>query len=418
MAAIKPIRTDGDLEQALERIDEIFEAEDGTPESDELDVLTVLVEHYEDEHHPIGFPNPVAAIEFRMDQSGLTKRDLVPFLGSRSRVSEVLSGKRAITMSMARALHRHLGIPAEVLLQEPGASFDPEYEDLEPERFPLKAMAKAGWIPDVPDLRDRAEELVRGLIERAGGPQAAAAPLYRKNDHRRMNAKTDDYALRAWCWQVMAAAQEDLPDATYEPGTVTPEFLRSLVQLSASRRGPRRVKDFLAESGICFEYVRHLPRTHLDGAAIQLHDGRPVIGMTLRYDRIDNFWYTLMHELAHVSLHLDNGGEDTAFVDDHSLRDVESASVDPREAQADRMAEDALIPPDAWNDGAILDRPTGMAVLDLAAEADVHPAIVAGRVRHRLGNYRLLSHFVGSGRVRREFVGSENNDSTQIRQCN
>ena len=198
----------------------------------------------------------------------------------------------------------------------------------------------------------------------------------------------------------MAAAQENLPDAAYEPGTVSPEFLRSLAQLSASRRGPRRVKDFLAESGIGFEYVRHLPRTHLDGAAIQLHDGRPVIGMTLRYDRIDNFWYTLMHELAHVGLHLDNGGEDTAFVDDHSLRDVESASVDPREAQADRMAEEALIPPDVWNDGAILDRPTGMAVMDLAVEAKIHSAIVAGRVRHRLGNYRLLSQFVGTGQVR------------------
>ena len=339
-----------------------------------------------------------------MEQAGLTNRDLIPFLGSRSRVSEVLSGKRAITMSMARALHRHLGIPAEVLLQEPGARFDPAYEGLEPERFPLKAMAEAGWIPDVPDLKDRAEELVRGLIERAGGPQVAAAPLYRKNDQRRMNAKTDDYALRAWCWQVMAAARENPPAAAYRPGTVSPEFLRSLAQLSASRRGPRRVRDFLADNGIGFEYVCHLPRTHLDGAAIKLHDGRPVIGMTLRYDRIDNFWYTLMHELAHVGLHLDDGGVDTAFVDDHSLRGVETAVVDLREAQADRMAEDALIPPDVWKDGAILDRPNAMAVLDLAAEANVHPAIVAGRVRHTLGNYRLLSQFVGTGQVRMHFA--------------
>ena len=405
MAAIKPIRTDGDLEQALVRIDQIFDADEGTPESDELDVLTVLVERYEDERHPIGFPTPAAAIEFRMEQAGLTKRDLISFLGSRSRVSEVLSGKRAISMSMARALHRHLAIPAEVLLQEPGAGFDTPYEDLEPERFPLKAMAKAGWIPDLPDLKDRAEELVRGLIDRAGGSQAAAAPLYRKNDQRRMNAKTDDYALRAWCWQVMAVAHENLPNAIYESGTVSPEFLRSLAQLSASRRGPRRVKDFLAESGIGFEYVRHLPRTHLDGAAIQLHDSRPVIGMTLRYDRIDNFWYTLMHELAHVGLHLDNGGEDTAFVDDHTLRDVGTASGDPRESQADSLAEDALVPPNIWKDGAILDRPNAMAVLDLASEANVHPAIVAGRVRHKLGNYRLLSQFVGSGQVRREFGG-------------
>ena len=169
MAAIKPIRTEGDLEQALERIDRIFDADEGTPESNELDVLTDLVELYEDKRDPIGFPTPVAAIEFRMEQAGLTNRDLIPFIGGRSKVSEVLSGKRAITMSMARALHRHLGIPAEVLLQEPGAGFDPAYEELEPERFPLKAMAKAGWIPNVSDLKDRAEELIGGLIERAGG---------------------------------------------------------------------------------------------------------------------------------------------------------------------------------------------------------------------------------------------------------
>ena len=107
--------------------------------------------------------------------------------------------------------------------------------------------------------------------------------------------------------------------------------------------------------------------------------------------------------LAHVSLHLDNGGEDTAFVDDHSLRGVEPAARDSKESQADRMAEDALIPPGIWNDGAILNRPTTMAVLDLAAEAKVHPAIVAGRVRYELSNYRLLSQFVGTGQVRRQF---------------
>lgn len=118
MAAIKPIRTEEDLDRALARIDEIFDAEVNTPESDELDVLVDLVEHYESKHYPIGYPTPIDAIKFRMDQAGLTQRDLVPFMGSRAKVSEVLSGKRAITMSMARALHEHLGIPAEILLQD------------------------------------------------------------------------------------------------------------------------------------------------------------------------------------------------------------------------------------------------------------------------------------------------------------
>ena len=412
MVTVRAIHRENDYRAAMIRIEALMNALSGPegqvddaddPRSIELDVLVDLVELYESKTVEIGFPTVIDAIEFNLDRLSLTRRDLVPLIGSRAKVSEVLSGKRPITMSMARALHRHLGIPAEVLIQEPGARFDPAFDDLEPERFPLKAMAKAGWIPNVSDLKDRAEELIGGLIERAGGQRVATAPLYRKNDQRRMNAKTDEYALRAWCWQVMATAQENLPDAKYEPGTVSPEFLRCLAELSTSGDGPGRARDFLAQSGIGLHAVRHLQRTHLDGAAVLLVDGRPVIGLTLRYDRIDNFWYTLMHELAHVSLHLDNGGEDTAFVDDHSLRGVEAAAGDSKEAQADRLAEDALIPPGIWNDGAILDRPNAMAVLDLAAEAKVHPAIVAGRVRYELVNYRLLSQFVGTGQVRPQF---------------
>src|SRR3972149_3330043 len=146
----------------------------------------------------MGYPSPVAAIQFRMEQAGLSKRDLIPFIGSRAKVSEVLSGKRAITMPMARALHEHLGIPAGVLLREPGVALHEPLGDLEWSRFPLKAMAKLGWIPRRANLAKRARELMAGLIERAGGAEVASAALYRRNDNARTNAKTDPYALPAW----------------------------------------------------------------------------------------------------------------------------------------------------------------------------------------------------------------------------
>ena len=111
MDNVKRIRTEADYEAALARIDELMDARAGTPEGEELDVLADLVEHYEGKSVLMGFPTPVAAIEFRMEQAGLTPRDLIPFIGSRSKVSEVLSGKRQLTMPMARALHEHLGIP-------------------------------------------------------------------------------------------------------------------------------------------------------------------------------------------------------------------------------------------------------------------------------------------------------------------
>ncbi len=409
MAGIKRIRTEKDYEAALARIGELMDALSGPegqvddaddPDRIELDVLTDLVEFYEERHHPIRFPSAVAAIEYRMDQQSLTQRDLIPCIGSRSKVAEVLSGKRDITMSMARALNRHLRIPADVLLQKPGSDLDAAFNDMEPRRFPLKEMAKRGWIPDLPDLADRAEELVGGLIHRAGGFAVAAAPLYRKNDNRRVNAKTDEYALKTWCWQVMASANERKSEVPYEPGVVTLDFLRRVAQLSPHEDGPRRARDFLREHGIGIEFVRHLPRTYLDGAALRLASGGPVIGLTLRYDRIDNFWFCLMHELAHVGLHLD-GNEDDSFIDDLTLRNAFGAT-DPKETQADQWAEEAFIPLDVWETSNAREHATPFAVMGLANASQIHPAIVAGRIRHERQNYRLLSQFVGTGKVRRQ----------------
>ena len=402
MAVIKPIRSESDYNDALARIDEIFGAEVGTPESDECDVLVDLVELYEQRHYSVELPGVSAALEFHMDQTGMKPRDLVAFLGSRAKVSEVLSGKRQLTMSMARALHQHLGIPAEVLLQESGADFEAPLDELEPKKFPLRAMVNAGWIPDVPDLFDRGEEIVRDLMERAGGREAALSPLYRRNDDRRINAKADEYALKAWCWQVMAQANARRLTTTYQPGTVSPEFLLDVARLSPHEDGPVRARNFLNENGIGLEFVPHLRRTYLDGAALILSDGRPVIGMTLRYDRIDNFWFCLLHELAHVGRHMDGNCED-GFIDDHTLRGVKGPGTGSKEGEADEWAEEALIPSSLWEDSLVMTRPAPMAVIDMAYELGIHPAIIAGRVRYQRGNYRLLSQFVGSKQVRRQF---------------
>jgi HTH-type transcriptional regulator/antitoxin HigA len=402
MGKIKPIRTEADYEAALARIDTLMDAEAGTPEGEELDVLTDLVEHYEAKHVPMGFPSAVAAIEFRVEQAGLSQRDLVPFMGSRAKVSEVLSGSRKLTMSMARALHDHLGIPAEVLLQEPGARLAEPLAGIEWKRFPLKAMAKLGWIPNVRNVESRAEEVMGELIRRAGGPEVAGAVLYRKNDHARANAKTDPYGLKAWCWKVLAEANEARPPVAYHPGTITVDFLRQLARLSWSDEGPRLAKEFLAKHGIPLVGVFRLPRTYLDGAALKLGDGTPVIGLTLRYDRIDNFWFCLLHELAHVGRHMDNDG-DVAFVDDLTLRDTEGARRDSKEAQADEWAEEALVPHAVWETSEARLNPTPMAVVNLSKALQLHPAIIADKIRHEQKNYRLLSHFVGTGEVRRQF---------------
>ena len=117
MVHVQPIRTEADYQAALARLDQIFQAEIGTADGDERDVLCDLIGCYEDKHYPIDPPDdPVAAIEFCMDQRNLTAHDLVPYFGTLDEVSKVLARKQEITMPVARALHEHLGIAAETLL--------------------------------------------------------------------------------------------------------------------------------------------------------------------------------------------------------------------------------------------------------------------------------------------------------------
>lgn len=114
---IKPIRTKKDYEQALERLEVIFDAKKGTDKGDELEILGMLIENYENEKFPINFPDPVEAIKFRMEQLGYNQTDLANVVGLKSRASEILSRKRKLSLEMIRQLHDRLNIPTEVLIQ-------------------------------------------------------------------------------------------------------------------------------------------------------------------------------------------------------------------------------------------------------------------------------------------------------------
>lgn len=115
---IKAIKTEQDYDQALKRLGDIFHAETDTPEGDEAEVLTILIEKYEDGHYPIGMPDPIEAIKFRMEQMGMKQKDLAEVVGFTSRVSEILNRKRKLTLGMIRKLNDKLHIPTEVLVQE------------------------------------------------------------------------------------------------------------------------------------------------------------------------------------------------------------------------------------------------------------------------------------------------------------
>lgn len=114
---IKPIKTKNDYEEAMLRLENIFDAKRGTAKGDELEILSLLIEKYEDEHFPIDLPDPVEAIKFRMEQLGLTQTDLANIVGQKSRASEILNRRRKLSLDMIRQLHETWRIPTEVLVQ-------------------------------------------------------------------------------------------------------------------------------------------------------------------------------------------------------------------------------------------------------------------------------------------------------------
>jgi len=388
------IHTDTEHREALAALDRLLELDPdpGTPDAEELALLALTVESYEKERFPIASPDPVEAIRFRMDQAGLVQRDLAPYIGSKSKVSEVLSGKRSLTLSMIRALHEGLGIPADVLLQRsPDAEPDGEAESVDWSRMPVKEMAKRGWLTATPEqLKRQAGDLAKRWFANLGQQQPAA--LFRKSRHTRSAREMDRYALTAWTARILQLAEAQRPSIKTPPVCIDAAFMTEVAHLSVLDEGPGAARDYLVKHGVALVVERHMPRTYLDGAVI-FGDG-PVIALTLRYDRLDNFWFTLMHELAHLALHANESVG--AYYDD-----LDAASEpDSRESEADRLAADALIPKTAWRTWTATASCSRVDVEAFARTVRVHPAVVAGRLRHESNDFRSFSRMLGNGRVR------------------
>lgn len=381
---VKPIRNESDYRAHLARIDTLIEASPGTQEADELEVLATLVDLYESEAFPIELPSPVQAIRFRMEQQNLGPRDLEPFLGSRSRVSEVLNGSRSLSIDMIRALNQHLGIPAEVLIREEPLG-DAKSTPLP--KLVQKQLSAWGIL--------RGQESLESLLSRAFGSQPATAML-RKTRTARTNAKTDGSALQAWCAAALLRSNGVTVRGRFDRGHLDLNTVRQLAQLSVFEDGPVRVREALSDLGIALVILPHLPGTHLDGAAMCRSDGVPVIALTLRRDRVDNFWFTLLHELAHVARHLN---EEQFLI----LDDLEIQSSEQIEQEADGLAEIALIPQEIW---ALMrhGRYASQADIEQVARlAGVSPAIVAGRWQLHNRDFRKFSKLLGHGTVRSQF---------------
>jgi len=395
---LKIIKTENDYNSAIAYLDSIIDAPENSPEEDIKDVLTILIEKYEDEHYSITPPNSIDAIKFRMEQAGLSQNDLIPYIGSRSKVSEILSGKRDLTLKMIRALNKHLGIPAESLLNEKEILPEDDFSNIDFEKYPIKEMEANGAFKgfDVSNLKDKAEEAIRFLIEKCGGSQALPEGLFRKSNSARLNTKVDMYSLQGWSLQVISTALEQENKNKYKKENINYQFIKGLLSLSILKNGVLLAKEYLASHGIILITMPHLKNIYLDGAAFVTKNGMPIIGLTLRYDRLDNYWFTLLHEIGHIIKHLDN----CSFIaDDMTLRD--SSTDDYKEKEADKFAEEALLPKDFDLDKKII--VSKDEVLNYAKINNIHSAIVAGRIQYTQKNYRKFSNLTGRGEVSKYF---------------
>lgn len=386
MNHIKIIRTHQEHEQALARLMSLMDIEPApdTSEADELDVLALLIERYEQEHFPIDEPDPIEAIKFRMDQQGLIQKDLVPYIGSASKVSEVLSRSRPLSLNMIRKISEGLDISADVLIRELSQQVAKD-SDTDWLAFPLAEMRKRnyfdGFSGSLRELKEYAAEHLNSFLSSVSGGLALQPTMLRSSAHLRSNDKeTEPYALWAWQVKVLRQAQEETLHVRYKQGSVDLDFMRKLAELSWSEQGPLLAREYLNRSGIHLVIEPHMPKTYLDGALCLHANGSPVIAITLRHDRLDNFWFTLMHELAHIALHVESG--ETWFIDD-----LDVASADQMEQEADILAQDALIPKDIW----IKETPSGPAEIKaLAQKLNISSSIVAGRIRHEAGDHLMF----------------------------
>jgi HTH-type transcriptional regulator/antitoxin HigA len=187
--------------------------------------------------------------------------------------------------------------------------------------------------------------------------------------------------------------------ATWCEGTLNEEFLNYVARLSWSESGPLLAQKFLAEKGIALIILPALLGTRLDGAAMLGEDGAPIIGLTVRHDRLDSFWFTLVHELVHAWKHLSDSKFAITDEELESERDDDAA-----EAEANRLAREAFIPRSLWKRTEAFLRPSTATIQALGNKLQINPAIIAGRLRREKVGYAALSKLVGQRRVRRLFA--------------
>lgn len=259
-------------------------------------------------------------------------------------------------------------------------------------KFPIKEMLKRKW-------------LLSGNIDPISAIKARFTDLFGNEQyelalHRKFSFNGNfpsEYSLFAWQIQVLKRAKEITKQSEVPQFSKDSSWVNQLVRISTDPKGPLKAQEFLLSKGIILIVEPHLPSTYLDGAAMLLPNTfTPVIALTLRHDRLDNFWFVLLHELGHVFLHLND--ERIAIFDE----DV-GMTTDQIEIEADKFALNNLIPAEQWDICMCRFYLNEATLKEDAENFNIHPSIIAGRIRKENNNYQIFNEQVGLKQVRKLF---------------
>ena len=380
---LKLLKSQADYEAAMSWVSGLMN-KPSAKKNQELEVWATLIEKYESERLNIDMPSPIEAIKMRMDQMGLAQSDMVDYFGSKERVSEVLNGKRNISITMMKKLVNGLNIPAKVFLQTENKEL--QKDGLNPSDFPLKDMLKKGYFNEffsgtLVELKKKAEQNLVNFFEQLPGAYGLQKAMMRTSAHNDDRRKVNDYAL--WAWQVkvlLKCKNEEV--AKFDQELINDNFLRRVSRLSFLDDGPILVKEFLAKNGIHLVFEPHLEQTYLDGAAFW-NSGNPVVALTLRFDRLDNFWFTILHELAHISLKHINKKSPLIFDSNLSADDTDEIEKEANEKASEGLGIKSFSELKKINDYS--------DVVRLAKTYELSPSIIIGQARRVQNNHSLFT---------------------------
>lgn len=260
-----------------------------------------------------------------------------------------------------------------------------------------REMVRRKWIQPRSikgKVAERGEAMFDFLFARPA--QRPAIAMFKGRRSSAQRGLIEEIATMAWIAHVLDSAREQPPSVRFKPASLSNDFVRKLAKLSVRDDGPKRALAMVREIGISVVIESGLPGMSVDGASLHTSAVGPVLALTLRYDRLDNFWFTLLHELGHIALHLSDPSEEV-FID--TLEDSASDEQEA-EAEANAFAKDGLIPRDLWLRSDAYRLGSEASVKDLAKQLGVHPAIVAGRIRYERREFRIFTDLVGVGGVR------------------